>query len=301
MEVKDYYKTLGVDKTATDDELKKAYRKLARKHHPDVNPDSKDAEERFKEIGEAYEVLSDAGKRKKYDQFGADWERYEQAGGQGNFDWERYRQGGGNTQTGADWQEMFGGGEGGFSDFFENLFGGSGRQGRPTKGRNLEATLQISFEEAFTGGQRVVQVGEQKLRINLKPGLEDGQQIRLKGKGYPGKNGAEAGDLVISVSVSPHAKFQRKGNDLFVQVGIPFVDLLLGGEVEVETPEGQLKMRIPKATMPAAKLRLKGKGMPVYCKEGQFGDLIVQVAPVFPSSLTADQIELLTKFRESLV
>lgn len=297
MDFKDYYKILGVDKKASADDLKKVYRKLARKYHPDVNPGNKESEEKFKEISEAYEVLSDPEKRQKYDQLGADWKRYEQAGhpGGGGFDWSKYAQqgggGGGQYQYQGDF-EGFGGG--GFSDFFENLFGGFGggrqtRQGgrHAFKGQNYTAELDISLEEAYRGTARILNINGQQLRINIKPGVADGQKLRLAGKGGAGANGGPAGDILINVHVHGDARYRRQGNDLYKDQEVDLYTALLGGEITVETLGGSaIKMKIPAETQNGATLRLKGKGFPVYGQAEQYGDLYLKIQVQIPKNLS---------------
>ena len=295
MEYKDYYKILGVDKTASKEDIKKQYKKLARKYHPDVNPGNKEAEEKFKAINEAHEVLSDDEKRKKYDTLGADWKRYEQTGGQGGgFDWSQYGQpGGGDYQT---YSDGFGGGD--FSDFFSSIFGNMGGGGRgrrasmSAKGQDYTADLALSLEEAYTGGKKTITVNGKNLRINIKPGVEDGQTIRLKGNGGPGMQGGENGDLYLTFRITPDPRFTRQGHDLHVEV--PVLDYLaaLGGETMVNTLDGQLKIKLKPGTQNGTRLRLKGKGFPVYNQEGRFGDLYVKVNLQLPENLTDPEKEL---------
>ncbi|MEX0967577.1 MAG: J domain-containing protein [Bacteroidia bacterium] len=308
MDFKDYYNSLGVSKTATQDEIKKAYRKLARKHHPDVNPNDKQAEDKFKEISEANEVLSDPEKRRKYDELGADWKRYETAGaGDGGFDWSKYanqgQRGGGRTQYRyeGDAEDLFGGGAG-FSDFFENIFGGggfrrggrSGRQ-RAFKGQDYQAQMDITLEEAFHGTSRLLELNKQKLRINVKPGVADGQKLRLKGKGSPGVQGGEPGDLYITVRVLPHTRYQREGDTLIVEQPVVLYKAVLGGKVSVELPDGVLNITIPEGTRNGSTLRIRGKGFPIYGKTGVRGDLHLKVYVEVPQNLTDKEKEL---FRE---
>jgi curved DNA-binding protein len=312
LEFKDYYKSLGVSKTAPEAEIKKAYRKLARKYHPDVNPNDKAAEEKFKEISEAYEVLSDPEKRKKYDTLGADWKRYEQAGagaGGGGFDWGKYSQGqggGGYQQYQGDFSDIFGDGGGGFSDFFQNIFGGGfggrsraagggSRQQYSFKGRDLEAEMEISFDEAFHGGSRIINVNNQQLRIKIKPGMADGQVIRLAGKGSPGANGGQPGDLFITIRVQSHPAFIRKGDDLYKDEHVSLYTAMLGGSVQFQTPAGEIKMKIPPETQNGTVLRVKGKGFPKYGQTEAYGDLYIKVLVDLPKSLSAQEKELFAK------
>jgi curved DNA-binding protein len=311
LEFKDYYKILGVSKSASEDEIKKAYRKLARKYHPDVNPNDKSAEEKFKEVSEANEVLSDPEKRKKYDTLGADWKRYEQAGaggGGGGFDWSKYANanaGGGYQQYQGDFGDMFGGGGGGFSDFFENLFGGGGGFGRQSrtsggrqygfKGRDLEAEMEITFDEAFNGTSRIINVGNQQLRIKIKPGVTDGQVLRLSGKGGAGANGGQPGDLFITVRIQSHPEYVRKGDDLYKDQSVDLYSALLGGSENIKTPTGEIKLKIPAETQNGTVLRVKGKGFPKYGQTDAHGDLYLKILVQLPKSLSAKEKELFSE------
>jgi curved DNA-binding protein len=297
MDYKDYYKALGVDKNATPEQIKKAYRKLARQHHPDVNPNDKGAEQKFKEINEANEVLSDPEKRKKYDQFGADWQRYQQQpgggagrGGQpgGGFDWSQYTQGGGGG---------FGGGGEDFSDFFSSLFGnmgGGGRPGgsRPGAGQDYQAELELSLEEAYHGGPRTITVNGKNLRLTIAPGVADGQTIRLRDQGGPGRNGGPNGALLITFRILPDARYARTGDDLTQDVPVSIYKALLGGEQTVDTLSGPVKIKLKPETANGTRLRLRGKGFPIYKKEGQFGDLYLRLNLTLPQHLTDQEKDL---------
>jgi curved DNA-binding protein len=295
MDYKDYYKALGVEKTATAEQIKKAYRKLARQYHPDVNPNNPEAERRFKEANEAHEVLSDPDKRKKYDQFGADWQHYQQAGpGAGSrgpaagFDWSQYTQGG---ATG------FGGDEGSdFSDFFSSMFGnmgGAGRGSRPGAGQDFQAELELTLEEAYHGGPRTITVNGKNLRLTIAPGVADGQTIRLRDQGGPGRNGGPNGSLLITFRLLPDPRYVRTGNDLTQEVPVPLYRALLGGEQTVVTLGGPVKINIKPETANGTRLRLRGKGFPVYKQEGQFGDLYLRLSVELPQHLTDAEKELL--------
>ena len=301
MEYKDYYKTLEVSKTATKDEIKKSYKKLARKYHPDVNPGNKEAEDKFKAISEAYEVLGDEEKRKKYDQVGADWKRYEQAGGgPGGFDWSQYAGAGGpGGGRYTHYEGDFGGTD--FSDFFSSVFGGMGgggqaRGGRRSsmafKGQDYTAELHLSLEEAYHGVQKTITVNGKNLRINIKPGVADGQTIRLKGSGGPGMNGAENGDLYITLKIQPNHRYTRKGNDLFIDAPVSVYKAALGGDEEVETLSGKIRIKIQPETQNGKMLRLKGKGFPVYSHPGQHGDLYIKTVLHLPEKLTEKEKDL---------
>jgi curved DNA-binding protein len=292
MDYKDYYKVLGVDKNASTDQIKKAYRKLARQHHPDVNPNDAEAERKFKEVNEANEVLSDPDKRKKYDQFGADWQRYQQqpgGGGRGGqpgsgFDWSQYTQGGDFGGSSS----PFGDG-GDFSDFFGSLFGnmgGRGTGGRPGTGQDLQAELEIPLEEAYHGGPRTITVNGKSLRLNIAPGIADGQTIRLRDQGGPGRNGGPNGSLLITFRIAPDPRYVRSGHDLTQDVPVSIYTALLGGEQTVDTLSGPVKIKIKPETPNGTRLRLRGKGFPVYKQDGHFGDLYLRLNLTLPQNLT---------------
>ena len=304
MDYKDYYKALGVDKNATPEQIKKAYRKLARQHHPDVNPNDKSAEQKFKEISEANEVLSDPEKRKKYDRFGADWQRYQQQpgggagrGGQpgGGFDWSQYTQGGGGSGFGGG--GPFGESED-FSDFFSSLFGNMGGGGRaaggsrPGAGQDYQAELELSLEEAYHGGPRTITVNGKNLRLTIAPGVADGQTIRLRDQGGPGRNGGPNGALLITFRILPDARYARTGDDLTQDVPVSVYKALLGGEQTVDTLSGPVKIKLKPETPNGTRLRLRGKGFPVYKKEGQFGDLYLRLNLTLPQHLTDQEKDL---------
>ncbi|MBO0360336.1 J domain-containing protein [Hymenobacter sp. BT186] len=293
MDYKDYYKALGVDKKATNDQIKKAYRKLARQYHPDVNPNNAEAERKFKEINEAHEVLSDEDKRRKYDELGADWQRYQHAGAgrgqaQGGFDWSQYQQAGGGGF------ESFGD-DGNFSDFFSNIFGSMGGRGgsRAGAGQDYQAELELTLEDAYRGGPRTLNVNGKSLRITIKPGVEDGQTIRLRDQGAPGRNGGPNGSLYITLRVLPDARYARLGNDLTQEVQVPLYRALLGGEQVVDTLSGSVKINIKPETQNGTRLRLRGKGFPVYNKEGESGDLYLHLTVQLPQRLTDQEKDLI--------
>jgi curved DNA-binding protein len=313
MEYKDYYQILGVGKNATEKEIKQAYRRLARKYHPDVNPNNKGAQEKFKEINEANDVLSDPQKRRKYDTLGANWQQYEQyqrAGGQGPFQWggqgAQYR-----TVTPEEFESIFGGvggGDlGGFSDFFRTFFGGgfggtatSGRtQTRPRRGQDIEQEIDISLEEAYRGATRLVDKDGRRLEIKIPPGVKTGSKIRYAGEGMPGTAGA--GDLYLRVQVVPHAVFERQGDDLHCEVPVDLYTALLSGEANVTTLKGQLALKIPAETQSGKVFRLGGQGMPKLNEPNSFGDLYAKVRVVLPEHLTPEERELferLAKMRQ---
>jgi curved DNA-binding protein len=292
MDFIDYYKILGLEKNASQDNIKKAYRKLARKHHPDLNPNNKEAHKLFQQINEANEVLSDPEKRKKYDEYGKDWkhaEQFEQAKQQSSQ--RRYSNEGGQQFSG-DYDEE------GFSDFFESLFGGSGgRRTSQTKfrGQDYNAELQVNFTDAFTTHQQTITIDGKNVRITIPAGIENGQKIKLKGYGSPGVNGGPNGDLYITFIIINKTNFRRDGNDLYATVDINLYTALLGGEITVDTLNGKVKLKVNPITQNGTKIRLKGKGFPVYKSEGQFGDLFVTYNVNLPTNLTEKQKELFTQ------
>ena len=320
MQYQDYYKVLGVAKGATDKEIKRAYRKLARKLHPDVNPGNKQAEERFKSINEAYEVLSDPSKRQKYDQLGSDWFRWQQSGGNPNeFDWARWAGGrpGGRPGAGThytsfeDLSDLFGGAQaGGFSDFFSQIFGGMGG-GRPhqrvrtneydripQRGRDRTQDVEISLQEAYQGTTRLLSKDGRQLRIKIPPGARTGTKVRFSGEGNPGSLGGQAGDLYLQIRVREDSRFERRGDDLHGAVDVDMYTALLGGKVAVSTLEGKLMLTIKPGTQNGQVFRLRNKGMPKLRQEDQHGDLYVKVDVRLPEQLTPRQQELLREMRQ---
>ena len=317
MDFKDYYATLGVAKTSTDKEIKQAYRKLARKHHPDVNPGDKSAEGKFKEINEAYEVLGDAEKRRKYDELGANWRMYEQtaAGGPqqpGGGAWNAHfggapgggAPGGFRTMTEEEMREMFGDGDP-FSDFFHTFFGGAaaeeasrrtrGARARgPRKGRDVEQELELGLEDAYRGTMRRLSIKQdghaRTVDVRIPAGVGDGARVRVAGEGEHGSGGAQAGDLYLRIRLAPHPTFERKGRDLHTRVAIPLTTAVLGGEAEVSTLGGKpLRLKIPPATQNGQVFRLKGHGMPVTGKTDERGDLYATVDVRLPRTLSPEQ------------
>jgi curved DNA-binding protein len=303
MNYKDYYKDLGVAKTATSAEIKKAYRVLAKKYHPDKNSGDKSAEERFKVISEANEVLSDPVKRKKYDQFGADWKQYEAAGAQpGGFDWSKYAndRGGQTRRTGTNESDaMFT--EEGVGDLFEMLFGqhSSGqRRGRRSvvvKGEDLETETTLSLEEAYHGTTRLIQLNGQTIKVTIKPGVADQQMLRIAGKGGSGISGGPNGDLYITIKVASHPEFQRRGNDIYSNRPVDLYTAVLGGKARIKTLKGTVNVDIPKETPNGKMLRLLGLGMPVYGIKNEFGNLYVTIIIQLPDHLSEQEIELFRK------
>jgi len=312
MEYKDYYKTLGISKDATQAEIKKQYRKLAVKYHPDKNPGNKQAEEKFKDLGEAYEVLSDPEKRNKYDTLGSNWKQYEQSGaGPGGADFAQWaRQGAGRQYSRTYTSEDFGGAD--FSDFFNTFFGGgfgddfgerlSGRGQRKSqtrealrRGEDYEARLEITLEEAFQGSKRLLNIDGEKISITIPPGVGNGQILRVKGKGGKSRRGGESGNLYLHVEIIPNAKYERKENDLYTDLHISLYKVILGGEVPVNTLKGTFNMMILKETPNGKVLRMKGLGMPLYQKKGISGDLYVKIIVDIPQNLTQEEITLFRK------
>jgi curved DNA-binding protein len=305
MDYKDYYQTLGVPRDASEKDIKSAFRKLARRYHPDHNPNDKTAEEKFKNLNEAYEVLSDPEKRKKYDAFGADWERYEQAGGQpGGFDFSRWaaQQGaggaGGRTRgrqaTPEDFDDLFGG-AGSYSDFFSTLFGGGAAPGgartaRPRRGQDFEHTLRIAFPEAFNGTTRVLQLDGRRIEAKIPAGVRTGSRVRLAGQGGPGAAGAAAGDLFLEIEVEPDARFERRGDDLYTDMSVDFYTAVLGGEAAVPTPDGSVALKIPPRTNTGQTFRLRAKGMPVLGGTGR-GDLYARARLIVPDNMSDAEVE----------
>lgn len=297
----DYYKILGIDRNASQEDIKKAYRKLARKYHPDLNPNDKEAHKTFQQINEANEVLSDSEKRKKYDQYGENWkhaeefEKARQAQGQGAYSGGFGGFGGGDPfGTGETYTGEFN--EEGFSDFFESLFGkGSGRsrsRSMKFKGQDYNAELHLSLRDAYTTHQQTLTVNGKNVRITIPAGIENGQKIRLKGYGGEGVNGGPKGDLYITFVIEDDPVFKRDGNDLYMTVDLDLYTAVLGGDITVDTLDGKVKLKVKPETQNGTKTRLKGKGFPVYKKEGQFGDLFVTYQVKIPTNLTDKQKEL---------
>lgn len=289
MEYKDYYKILGVERSASQDDIKKAYRKLAVKYHPDKNPDDKVAEEKFKEISEAYQVIGNPDSRKKYDELGANWKQYENAGF-GGF-------GGGqgfNASGFSDFFDMFfGGAQGGAGFDIRDFMGGAGRRStRPTKGGDLNATINLTLLEAYQGSQRLLDLNGNTIKISIKPGVRDGQVLRIKGKGNPGRNGGDNGDLMIKVVIMNDPAYQRDGDDLIKNVNIDVYTAILGGKITVNTLKGDVNVPIKQQTQNNSTLRLKGLGMPHYGKEGA-GSLLLKVQILLPEYFSQKELELI--------
>ena len=302
MNYKDYYKMLGVPQTATTEEIKSAFRKLALKYHPDKNKGDRDALNKFTDINDAHEVLSDPEKRKKYDQFGADFKHYEESGAQAEgFDWSKYaagRGGQGRRMSGEDFDSMFSGGDS--VDLFELLFGerGGRRRGRRSpavKGDDLNAETTISLEEAYHGTTRLIQIDGQTIRVAIDRGIADQQVLRIAGKGTPGWGGGPSGDLYLTVRIAPHPEFHRRGNDLHREIPVELYTAVLGGKVLVKTFKGAVKVNVPKETPNQKEFRLRGLGMPVFGTQDESGDLFVTVDLQMPEHLSQQEVDLFRK------
>lgn len=297
----DYYKVLGVERTATQQDIRKAYRKMAKRYHPDINKDDPTAKERFQEINEANEVLGDPEKRKKYDEYGENWRHAEEfeaqrrqysnsANGRGGYDFGGF--GGFGDFSGS------AGNSSGFSDFFEQLFGSGLRGAKNNRGEDISATLTLSLREAAVTHQQTFTVGGEKIRITVPAGITDGQRIKLKGRGAASPDGTVRGDLYITFRIEPDSTFTLHGNDLYATVTVSLYTMLLGGEAVVPTLTGNAKVNIKAGTQPDSKLRLRGKGFPVYRQNGKYGDLIITVKVTLPQ-LNEKQKSIVTELRRS--
>ena len=289
MDYKDYYKILGVSRDASDDEIRKAYRKLAKQYHPDYNPDNKQAEERFKEVNEAYEVLSDKKKRSYYDRVGSDYSSWQRHGNPGDFNWSQYGSGfpGGTRVNMDDLGDMFGGGA--FSDFFQTIFGGGGgtRTSSRSQPQGYQQDLDITFEEAYEGTTRLIESNGKQKRVRIPAGVRTGSKVRVAGAGPNGL------DLYLIVSVKEDNRFERRGNDLHTTATVDIFTATLGGEASVETMNGTIKLNIPAGTQPEQVFRLAGRGMPHVKNKNDKGDLYVKLKVQIPKYLSPKQRELL--------
>ncbi len=311
MEFIDYYKILGLDKKATEADVKKAYRKLARKHHPDLNPNDTSAKQKFQQINEANEVLSDPAKRAKYDKYGKDWmhaEEFEKQRQQQAQYQKQYGQSGGRQRTSGSFEESD------FSDFFESMFGGGGFSGRQEtggrtsdpftrrstsqskyRGQDFNAEVQLNLRDVFTTQKQTLSVNGKNIRITIPAGIENGQTIKITGHGAPGANGGPNGDLYITFSITNDTPFKREGSDLYTEANLDIYVAILGGEMTIDTFDGKAKLKIKPGTQNETKVKLKGKGFPVYKKEGEFGDLYVTYKIKVPTNLTTKEIELFSQ------
>ena len=293
----DYYKILEIDKSASAADIKKAFRKLARKHHPDLNPDNQaEAEKKFKELNEANQVLSDPEKRKKYDKYGKDWEHADE------FEKQRKQQ---DQQRAS--QSNFSGGSYGsgqdFSDYFESMFGGGRSAGGSRgsvkfKGQDFNAELHLNLRDVYQSQKQVLNINNSKIRLTIPAGIEDGQVIKIKGKGGPGVNGGPHGDLFIKFAVKNDTQFKRQGNDLHAIVDLDLYTAVLGGEITTETFTGKVKLKVTPGTQNETKVKLKGKGFPLYKKEDKFGDLIISYRILLPTNLNEEQKALFEKLQK---
>lgn len=318
MDFKDYYEILGVSPQADKKEIKKNYQNLAKKYHPDKNPGNKEAEEKFKEINEAYHAIADPAKRKKYDDLRANYQQWQSHGGRGDsFDWSAWQGSPGQsgtytrTMTPEEFAEMFGdrgfstGGMGGFSDFFSTIFGMGQDSGfesggyysdiarQPRTGGDMQGEITITLEDAYLGTKKLMDVGNKRIEATIPKGIKDNNKIRLSGQGQPGTRGAKAGDLLLTVKIAPHSHFVRDGDDLKTNVEIDFYTAVLGGEARVKTMAGEILLKIPPKTQTGKTFRLRDKGMPVMNQSGKYGDLYAKISIVLPEKISDKEIELL--------
>ena len=301
MEYKDYYKTLGVNKTATQKDIKSAYRKLAQKYHPDKNPGDRKAEDRFKQINEAYEVLGDSQKRVKYDRLGASYAQWERAGRPGaGFDFSQWMSDRGARRADySDLNDVFG--EGGFSDFFTSVFGGAGSAGGSrgpartmnwARGQDMEQPIEISLEEAYHGTRRTLQKGKRRMEVNIPPGARTGTKVRMSGAGGEGQT---AGDLYLMVTVQSHPTYRREGDDLHVDMPVDVYTALLGGEARVPTLDGVVVLTIPPETQAGKTFRLGARGMPRLRQPKEHGDLYAHAVLRIPTDLSEQERKLIAE------
>ena len=285
----DYYKILEVDKKATEAEIKKAYRKMARKHHPDLNPNDKEAEKKFKEINEANEVLSNTENRKKYDQYGENWQHADEYNNQ-KHQHNNQQRNQGNTQSGGP----------DYSDFFESMFGGGfanteSRSKTQFKGQDYNAELQLDLKEVYSTHKRTLTINNKNIRLTIPAGVEDGQIIKIPGHGGEGQQGGPKGDLYITFLINNNTNFKRDNSNLYSTVDLNLYTAVLGGEITIDTFDGKAKLKVAPGTQNNAQVKLKGKGFPIYKKEGQFGDLFISYKIQIPEILTEKEKELFTE------
>jgi curved DNA-binding protein len=287
MEFIDYYKILEIPKTATEGDIKTAYRKLARKYHPDLNPSNKEAEKKFKEINEANEVLSSPEKRKKYDEYGKDWKHADEI--------KKAQQGQHSNKTTS--QQEYGNFSGDFSDFFESMYGNSESRQTKFRGQDLNAELHLTLSNVYKSQQQTLTVNGKNIRLTFPAGIENDQVIKINGHGAPGANGGPAGDLYITFLIKNDTKFKREGSNLHATADVDLYTALLGGDVLIDTFDGQVKLKVAPETQSGTKVKLKGKGFPVYKKENEFGDLFVTYHVKLPTTLSEKEKELLTELQ----
>ena len=297
MEFKDYYAILGVSPDADEKTIRKTYRKLARQYHPDVNPENKEAEEKFKEINEAYQVLSNPEQRKKYDELRDQYQRYQQTGGRPQgFNWQNWAAQPGeganvHYTTVEDLNDLFGN-ESPYSDFFTSIFGqarGQRRPPGPRKGRDLEYEVDVTLEEAYHGGARLLQFDDRRIEAQIPPGVHTGSRVRLAGQGEPGRNGGPSGDLYLLIRLLPNPTFEREGDDLHTEVPVDIYTAVLGGEVRVPTLDRPVMLKIPPQTQAGQSFRLRGKGMPRLSDPNAHGDLYARVRLVLPENMSEQE------------
>lgn len=325
MDFKDYYAILGVAPEADDKTIKKAYQKLAKQYHPDVNPGDKKAEEKFKEITEAYQAISDSEKRRKYDEIRLNYNQWQQRGGQGDFDWNRWQARPGEsgtytrTMSPEEFAEMFGDsglggfgssyGNGGFSDFFSSIFGMGGMdtpyqtfhrpsQNHTRAGQDYESEVSLTLEESYHGTTRVLATDGKRIEAKIPKGVRTGSKIRLAGQGAPGIAGGPQGDLYLKVTVEPHVSYTREGDNLTTEIAVDFYKAVLGGTVTVHTLGGEVLLKIPSRSQSGTKFRLKGKGMPKLEAPHQYGDLYAQLKIVLPESMSLSEVQAIRDLAE---
>lgn len=306
MDFKDYYEILGVSPDADEQTIKQAYRKLARQHHPDVNPGNKEAEEKFKTINEAYQALSNPEQRKKYDELRAQYQRWQQSGrNPRDFNWQNWAAQPGqeaNVQyaTPEDLEDLFGS-EGAFSDFFSTIFGqarGRSAPSGPRKGQDVEAIVELTLEEAYHGASRAFQIGDRRIEARIPPGVRTGSRVRLSGQGEPGRNGGSAGDVYLIVRLLPHPTFELEGDDLYTRVSIDFYTAVLGGEAQVPTLDRPVTLKIPPNTQTDRTFRIRGKGMPKPKEPNARGHLYARTRVILPENMTEQELTALRELAE---
>jgi curved DNA-binding protein len=313
MDYKDYYKILGVSRDSSVADIKKAYRKMAAKYHPDANPDDDVAVKKFKDISEAYEVLKDPEKKKIYDEVGSDWKRYHRSGGTADdFNWAQYRPksapGGFSYEYSGNFDDMFGAGGGSsFSDFFESLFGGGGfsagkqsAQQNTFRRENLDvhAIMDVTLEDTANGAEKTFILNNKRMRVKIPRGIKSGQKLKLAGRGNKSSRSPALGDLYIEIREKPHPSWKRSGDDLIIEKITDIYTLVLGGRLDIHTPRETVKVTVPELTQPGQSLRLKGQGFPVFKDENRYGDMILKLNCRLPEKLSAGEKELFEKLKE---